>query len=872
MKSFFKHPKVLLGIIFVITLFFALQLPKMELSNDVLTFIPKKNPEVVNYEKVKEQYGSDLVIDVALEATHGTIFTRNFLNLIKDLTDKFSNIPGVHSVESISSTDIISGTPEGMEVQPLLDNFSGTQEDINALKTKLLSWDIYKGLLFSKDFTATQISVTIDADIETSEINTIYFAIKKELKNIDSTDVKWYIAGMPAVTVLINSQMKGDLIFLIPLVILIVIGTLYLSFRRLGGVILPLSTVVISGIWTLGAMAFFGIQLSLMDTVIPVILVAVGSAYGIHIVSHYYDELRDFKGNLTKEKHKEIVFATLKRIGLPVILAGITTLAGFGSLVSSTVIPMKTFGTFTALGVTTSLIVALTFIPAALLSRHNALQTDSNKNKMEIKTEKFMDFLYSSFHKNKIKIIILTLIIAAAGIYGTTRMVKDNILIAYFKKNTEIRQADKFLREKFNGTTTFDIIVKGEEPGSLTNPEILIEMDNLSTYLKAKYPQVTCILSFTDFVKKMNQSMNSFNELEDPEPVNNNQSEAVTEETGTGFTSFFEDTSMVTADTSAPIPTKTESKPGNDRTFTYTDFLEVLNKAVITSNSKNMSASDLITEINKELNYRGAAYYEIPTDPAKYPVNSKNELSSLISQYLLLYSGELDRWTNDNLEPSEAKMFVQLNTPGTILPQKIALDAEKYAASHFPSGYSIQTVGTSKIMYVLTMLITSSQTKSILISLILVFIILTINYRSLFAGFIGIIPIGLTVLINFGVMGILKIRLDMSTAMVSAVSIGIGIDYTIHYLSYYRHERLKTDNLETVAHNTLKGVGKAIIFNAVSVAGGFLVMLLSNFTPLNYFGLLVALTMITSSTASLTLLPILLEIIKPKFIHKEKIS
>lgn len=143
----------------------------------------------------------------------------------------------------------------------------------------------------------------------------------------------------------------------------------------------------------------------------------------------------------------------------------------------------------------------------------------------------------------------------------------------------------------------------------------------------------------------------------------------------------------------------------------------------------------------------------------------------------------------------------------------------------------METVGTSKIMYALTILITSSQTRSILISLVLVFIILTINYKSLLAGIIGIVPIGLTVLINFGVMGLFRIRLDISTAMVSAVSIGIGIDYTIHYLSYYKFERQKTDNLEAVAHRTLKGVGKAIIFNAFSVAGGFLVMLLSNFTP-----------------------------------------
>lgn len=865
MKKLFKYPVLNLAVIAAITLFFAFQLPKTTLSNDVLTFIPKNNKEVVNYDRVKEQFGSDLVIDVALEVPYGTIFNTDFLNLVKNLTDSFGAIPGVLKVDSLSSTDIIRGTDEGMEVVPLLDNYRGTEQEVKDLKANLLSWDIYRGFLYSEDFTSTQIGIKIDPDIETKKINAIYFEIKKILNNTDTGGTNWYIAGIPAITVLINTQMKGDLIFLIPLVVLVVIGTLFISFRRLGGVVLPLSTVVISGIWTIGAMALAGIQLSLMDTVIPVILVAVGSAYGIHIVNHYYDEIGRENTGMTPDRHREIIFETLHRIGIPVVLAGVTTLVGFGSLISSTVIPMKTFGTFTAAGVMISLIVALVFIPSVLLVRGKALKpTESEKNENPA-VERFIDYLYGVFHRNKGKIMILTLLIIAAGITGTTRIVKDNILIEYFKPDTEISRSDSFLREKFNGTTTFDIIVKGEGKGSMTDPRILSAIDSMSSYLKEKYPEVTSVLSFTDFVKKMNQVMNSSS----PEPV------PATEEEQTdsiGFSSFFTDTESENTPAAEPqtASSDTETSTGLSNTFTYNDFLRILNDAYISGRGRIMSAGDLVEEINRELNYQGASYYEIPTDPAKYPAETEEELKNLISQYLLLFSGELGDWTDDNLEPSMIKMLVQMNTPGTILPQRIAEDAETYAEAHFPPGYTMETVGTSKIMYALTILITSSQTRSILISLVLVFIILTINYKSLLAGIIGIVPIGLTVLINFGVMGLFRIRLDISTAMVSAVSIGIGIDYTIHYLSYYKFERQKTDNLEAVAHRTLKGVGKAIIFNAFSVAGGFLVMLLSNFTPLNYFGLLVAITMITSSTASLTLLPILLETIKPKFIYKEK--
>ncbi len=866
MKKIFNHPGILLAIIGLLTLFFAFQLPHLTLSNDVLKFIPQNDREVLNYDKVKKQFGSDLVIDVALKTTNGTIFTKDFLNLVTRLTNYFSKIPGVVSVSSISNTDYISGTDDGMEVQPLLAHFNGTDKEITALKTKLLSWNIYKGLLYSRDFTATQIGIKLDPDISSEKIDTVYFTIEKELKKLRPHQVKWYVAGMPAVTVLINSQMRDDLLFLIPLVILVVIGTLYLSFKKLGGVVLPLATVLISGIWTLGLMAFLHRPLSIMDSVIPVILVAVGSAYGIHIVSHYYDELRKENNSLSESKHKEIVMRTLHRIGLPVFLAGITTLIGFGSLISSTVLPMRSFGIFTAAGVAISLLVALTFIPAVLLVRHRALKNKTDKNKTDL-SEKLMEYLYYRFSRHKRRIILFTIFIILAGIYGTTKIVKDNILIAYFKKNTEISRADRFLRKNFNGTTTFDIIVTGKEKGSLTNPRVLAAMDGLGSYLKHTYPEVTAVLSLTDFIKKMNQAMNNNSKKESPpSPVPQPQTG------GSGFTSFFNDTTAKPAakkraavpQTSHPLWNKGKEK------FTYNDFLNVLNTAYTNSSHYPVTASELVHEINKEMNYKGMAYYEIPENPAKYSAATQKELQNLISQYLLLYSGQLNDWTDDNLEPREAKMIVQLNTPGTLIPHRIALDAEKYAKSHFPPGYTVETVGTSKIMYVLTHLIVSSQTRSILLSLLLVFVILGINYRSLIAGMIGIVPVALTVLINFGVMGLLKIRLDMSTAMVSAVSIGIGIDYTIHYLSYYRFERLKSSDLKRVELHTMKGAGKAIIFNAFSVAGGFLVLLLSKFTPLNYFGLLVAITMITSSTASLTLLPILLEIIKPDFIQKEK--
>jgi hypothetical protein len=127
---------------------------------------------------------------------------------------------------------------------------------------------------------------------------------------------------------------------------------------------------------------------------------------------------------------------------------------------------------------------------------------------------------------------------------------------------------------------------------------------------------------------------------------------------------------------------------------------------------------------------------------------------------------------------------------------------------------------------------------------------------------------GFAILINFAVMGFFGIKLDISTAMVASVAIGIGIDYTIHFMSNYHYQRMQTDDIETVTVNTLRTTGRAITVNAFAVAAGFAVLLLSNFNPLMYLGMLIALTMFTSSLAAMTLLPVMLNIFKPKFISK----
>ena len=460
LNTIFKHPKIIILLIAIVTLFFSVQLVNISLDNDVHSFIPDDHPEVIKYYENEEQFGSDRIFAVAIESISGTIFTSSFIELISSITEDFETINYDIEVSSFANTSYIEGTLDGFVVKPMLEDYKGTADDILKLKERLLSWELYEGSLYSSDFCSAQIFVQLNSAPTEEERNYIYEYIRNTLTNIDDPSINWYITGLPAVTYLISNNMEADLINLIPLVLLVVIVTLYLSFRRIGGVILPLLTIIVSIIWTLGLMSLLGISLSMLDTIIPVLLVAVGSAYGIHIISHYYDELKLKNYSLSEAEHIVLVLSIIKRIGKPILLAGLTTAIGFGSLISSKVVPIKTFGTFTAVGVSIALFISITLIPSLLLLRNRGLKASKESGFGEDTTA--FNLLYNFFHRHTVRVIILFIIISAVGIYGTNRIERDNVLVEYFKKGTEIRIADNFLNNKFSGTTFFEIIVSGE--------------------------------------------------------------------------------------------------------------------------------------------------------------------------------------------------------------------------------------------------------------------------------------------------------------------------------------------------------------------------------------------------------------------------
>ena len=849
METFFKRPKLIVAIITFITVLFALSLTRLELDNNNLRFVPADDPALVMSRQIDDMFGSSLFILVGLERENATVFEGDFLNRIRDYVDEVKTVPIVREVVSLISADYITSVDDTIIVENLVrSDFSGSPHEIAELKRRLLSWDIYDRAMVSDDFCATQILIPLSIsqeDASLPEISEEFLYIRDLAHEMFDGLCNVYVTGLPIIVATINEEMIADLRLLIPLVVIVVMAILFISFRRFSGVVLPMLAVITAVVWALGAMPLFGFKLSVISTVLPVILAATGNAYTIHILTHYLADRQN--AQMSFDEHKLYVLKALHKIIRPVFLTAITTIAGFFSLCFAVVPPIREFGYFACFGVLASFVASVTLIPSLLIIRGPGKNGGAkSKDQTTLIADSLM---FIAGRKKTVIFVVICLIIVS--VIGTTKITSDNAMIEYFKPDTDVFKSDKFIRENFGGSKIINVVLQSESYETTLHPATLSALDALGSHLE-KIPNVGKIMGFTDMVKRINQILNADS---DPAGLEKIEETFNSDDFGFGFDSWdFDD-----GDFSQISEEKT---PREEIYLSQSEFFTHLENA--SGEPLVISASDLVKELKRRFNHEGAAYYEIPSDPFRYGKETPEDLQRLVSNYLVLLSGSISTYANDPLEPSAIKSTVQLRTVGMEDTEEIVDEIYRYLAGHTPDGVDVTVGGSTMVEGSINNLIVQSQLRSIIISVIVIFIMVAAFNRSFIAGLISILPLSISVLVNFAVMGFAGIKLNLGTSMMAAVSIAVGIDFAIHYIEAAKRE-YRSGEGDFLRRGFLSS-GKAIIIDAVSNGLGFAVLLFSRFNMLVDFGLLIAITMFTGAIVSLTVLPALLGLFKPKFL------
>ncbi|KQC03634.1 MAG: hypothetical protein APR54_02435 [Candidatus Cloacimonas sp. SDB] len=483
---------IIIGTI-IITIFMALQLGKLKINSDILEYLPQDDPNVVLFNEVGDKFGGNSLAMIALETDN--VFNPNTLNRVNIITQKFKEMPEISYVTGLTDVIDIKKMQYGLEVGKLIDeqNIPSEKDELEKIKNYTLSKEMYRGNIVSGDGTIAVIIARLKDDVDR-------IAIGREMKEfVLSTEgnEKLYFAGIPFQMIFLTDVINSDVIKLLPVVLLLLIITLAISFRSKRGVILPLSTVIISTTWGLGLMSLLGIKLTIASDGMPILLLAIGSAYGIHLVNKYFEDIS--KGDNKIEAIKD----TISEVGVPIFLAGLTTSIGFLAFLVSNLTIIKEFGFFTAIGVMFAYIVAITFLPA-LLSFMPAPKIKTKKESHKLtSTDNFMIGLSRLILKRKFVIMSIGFLIVAIGIFSLFKINREVNMVDYFKKDSEIRQAEDMMESKLGGSIPIQILVKGD----LQEPAVLKEIVKLEKYLK-NLPDVHSPQSIADLICEMNDVMN----------------------------------------------------------------------------------------------------------------------------------------------------------------------------------------------------------------------------------------------------------------------------------------------------------------------------------------------------------------------------
>ncbi len=805
---------------------------------------------------------------MGVRVSFGKVTEPEVLELIATLTEELRKHPVVGNVMSLTNMDYIQSTEEGMKVVPILNDLS--PQSIAEFKKRLVDWqDVYYGTFISKDMHLAAIIVQPVAGSGDMEKQTIYETMSKLASQYKSPNISFPIAGLPVIKKELNTSIMSDIFWLIPVALGLIMLILFISFKRWEGIVFPLISLIIAALFVCGLIGFFHITFTMATVLVPVLLLVVGSAYGIHIISHFYEGISQKTGYLSPQEIRSIMKKSMGNVRIAVMLAGATTAGGFISLVSSPLGPFRVFGLLSAFGVVCSQASSLILLPILVNMRYRkGIDTGrfhKEKNfELRTKTPPAFAVMEKIVRKGRLPVLAVTAVLIITAIAFIPRINVGTDMIKFFPNSSDLVKDTNTFNDKLSGTNVVSVMIEAPEKGDILDPDFLHDLEEFGTYIKEKSSAAAQVQTLVPDIRRINMLMNQTTVPYEQE---------VFEDTFTDFFSddgFFGDGAFAfgegEGENSEP-ETVTENTEALETGFTREELAEKIHAAWLNSGA-DASLGDFIQNLFAEINYMGSAFNEIPLDPAKYGLETMDDLKDLISQYMVFYSGNLDMIINDSLEPDKTLISIQVKDISQKALNLLIDDVDSFWQYHLDEGWNYKVGGGATLAFILSTLVTRSQFYSIAGALLIVWLIVAIMFRSPVAGLLGLIPVVFAILGIFIFMVICNFNLDIITSLLASLAIGIGVDYAIHFMNAYR--RHLQNNEANCLNAVYRTTGKAILVNAVSVAAGFAGLLISKFVPIRQMGVLFAVSMLFACAASLIILPITLMKLKPKFLGRNK--
>ncbi|MBU0720245.1 MMPL family transporter [bacterium] len=488
------HPKKIILVILAVSLLLISNLPKITIDTSTEGFLHKQDPALVEYEKFKEQFGQDEKIMVVIRGKD--IFDITFLEKLQKLhTHLADNTPYLNDITSLINARNTRGEGDRLIVEDLFYAWPSNAQELEDIKNIARNNEMYKNLLLNEQNTLTTIilepnayegSKNLDAlagfaeETPAEDLEFLKDTSKSEMvrkaaqiaKEFSSEDFDVFIAGSLAVNDYNKQSVQKDMQKFIKLVLLMMMLFLFVVFRRISAVILPIFIVVLSLLSTVGIMALVGTPITIPTQILPSFLLAVGIGAVVHLLAMFFKHL-----DKHSDKNKAISFA-LGHSGLAIIMTSLTTAAGLLSFSTAEIAPIADLGIFAAVGVMVALLNTIILLPALL-----AVLPIKKAKKVQIKEftlmNRFLDSVAIFSFKHAKPIVGISGVIAVVFFYFATQVEFKHDPLSWQPDNSPIKTATNTVDKELKGSVTMEVIIDTQKENGLYNSELLTKIDSL---------------------------------------------------------------------------------------------------------------------------------------------------------------------------------------------------------------------------------------------------------------------------------------------------------------------------------------------------------------------------------------------------------
>ncbi len=464
------------------------------------SLLPSGGGEGELYERSRLQFGSDDTVVIALGAED--VFTADVLGAVVRLSERLSRVDGVYNVVSLSTALNVRSVDGDIQVAPFVEVAPRETQDLEFVRSQTLANPIYAGTLVARDSRTTALLVQLERmsgreRAERGIVDEIARIAREETRGLEL-----WISGAPYVSTLLSRQILNELAVILPTVVGLLALVLLLGFRTVRGVALPLATIGLAELWTLGGLGLLGRELNLVATVVPPLILTIGFSYAMHVVSEYYALVRaDDQASRTP---RQVVEHTLGEVGVPVLVTGLTTAAGFLALTVSPIVAIQEFAWFSLLGVMATVLASLTFTPAvlAVLPLPTKLPGRDPGRVLDRLAERLGRFATG----RRALVIAGGCIALGIALVGMSRIRVASDLVTNFPADSPVRHGAEAINRRLGGATEVQVLVESDVPGAFLEPANLRQLEALQVWLREQ-PEVGEATSLVDYVKMLHRAL-----------------------------------------------------------------------------------------------------------------------------------------------------------------------------------------------------------------------------------------------------------------------------------------------------------------------------------------------------------------------------